>query len=152
MKKKCLTLAVLLFLLMGCNNNAHSGNNNDTDVGNHFVKENTTIEFLCLTDDGYRDELERMIKEFKEIEPKVTVNLVNPIAAGHYSVLEKTVISGFFKDDYPDLAQCYPDNVVQYLDRGYAVNLEPYLNHEEYGLKDERNDYRHGKRHGKAKG
>lgn len=142
MKKGYLTLAMSIFLLMGCtaSNNNFSNNQNIID-GDCFVKENVTIEFLCLTDNHYKSELERMIEEFEKAEPHVKVNLTNPSAAGNYSVLEKTVIAGFFKEDYPDIVQCYPDNVVKYIDRDKAINLDPYLNNAEYGLKEEKNDY-----------
>ena len=141
MKKITFTSALILFLLTGCSNlpNKDSQNNNNATIGH--VKESVTIEFLCLTNSSYKSELERMIKEFEEIEPKVSVNLTNPTATGNYNVLEKTVISGFFKQDYPDIVQCYPDNVVQYIDRGYALNVDPYLNNETYGLKEEKSDY-----------
>ena len=142
MKKKTFTLAMLLVLLMGCNQGGSTNSGDDANTnGDYFVKENTTIEFLCLTDSSFKGELEKMINDFKNVEPKVTVNLTNPVAAGNYNVLEKTVISGFFKEDYPDIAQCYPDNVVKYIDMGYAVNIDSYLNNESYGLKEEKSDY-----------
>ena len=57
-------------------------------------------------------------------------------------MIEKNVVAGFFKEDYPDIVQCYPDNVVKYLAQGYAVDLDPYLDDPVYGLsKDERADY-----------
>ena len=141
MKKKCLALSVVLFLLTSCQNANANSNNSVNNDENCFIKENTTIEFLCLTDNHYKSELERMIKEFKEAEPHVTVNLTNPSAAGNYTVLEKTVISGFYKEDYPDIVQCYPDNVVKYIDWHKAINLDNYLNNEKYGLKEEKDDY-----------
>ena len=142
MKRLYFSLFSTLVLLMGCqgnNNGSFDNSHNPLDTG--LIKENTTIEFLCLTDNNYKKDLDRMIEEFKQVEPRVTVNLTNPPAAGNYSVLEKIVISGFFKEDYPDLVQCYPDNVVKYIDRDYAVNLDNYINNEEYGLKEEKSDY-----------
>lgn len=141
MKKKCFSIALLLFLLMGCNNNGSNSNSNYIDDSNCYIKENTTIEFLCLTDNSFRSELNRMINEFQNVEPHVTVNLTNPAAAGNYNVLEKTVISGFYKEDYPDIVQCFPDNVVKYIDYDKALELNQYLNNETYGLKEEKADY-----------
>ena len=141
MKRQTLSLVVLLFLLMGCGANASNNSNHKEEESVGHVKENVTIQFLCLTNSAYKSELERMVNEFKQIEPKVTVNLTNPTGTGNYSVLEKTVITGFFKQDYPDIVQCYPDNVVQYVDRGYALNVDPYLDNAEYGLKEEKSDY-----------
>ena len=150
MKKKCLALSVVLFLLTSCQNANANSNNSVNNDENCFIKENTTIEFLCLTDNHYKSELERMIKEFKEAEPHVTVNLTNPSAAGNYTVLEKTVISGFYKEDYPDIVQCYPDNVVKYIDWHKAINLDSYLNNEKYGLKDFRLVTNNGKGAGQS--
>ena len=141
MNKKYLWLLTVPMLLLSCAGNGESSNNNVIDDSNALIKENTTIEFLCLTDSHYKSELERMIKEFKTIEPHVTVNLTNPPAAGSYVVLEKMVVAGFFQEDYPDIVQCYPDNVVKYIDRGYALNFDKYLNNETYGLKEEKSDY-----------
>ena len=143
MRRKCLSLAILTFLLASCNNANSSNNSNNNNNIDCFIKNKTTIQFLCLTDGNFKAELERMINEFKSVEPNVTVNLTNPAAAGNYGVLEKTVISGFYKDDYPDIVQCYPDNVVKYIDDKWdkAINLDPYLNNEQYGLKEEKNDY-----------
>lgn len=141
MKNKYLLL-LIPFLVASCSSNGNNSSSNHqggSEVG--YIKEDVTIEFLCLTDSHYQKELTRMISEFKSVEPHVTVTLTNPPAAGNYSVLEKTVISGFFKEDYPDIVQCYPDNVVQYIDRGYALEMNQYLNHAEYGLKEEKDDY-----------
>ena len=140
MKKKCFYLAILPFLLVGCNGN-NSENSNVIDDSNCLIKEDTTIEFLSLNDSSFSSELDRMAKEFEAIEKHVTVNLTIPAAAGSYNVLEKTVISGFFKEDYPDIVQCFPDNVVKYIDYNKALELDQYLNNETYGLKEERSDY-----------
>ena len=141
MKNKSFSLAVLLFLLMGCNNANTNSYHNSANDKQCLIKENTTIEFLCLTDNSFRSELNRMIDEFQDVEPYVTVNLTNPAAAGNYNVLEKTVISGFYKEDYPDIVQCFPDNVVKYIDYNKALELNQYLNNETYGLKEEKSDY-----------
>ena len=143
MKNKFLPLALLSLVISGCSLNQQFSNNSSIDsVG--FIKDKTEITFLCLTDDKYKIELERMVNEFKSIEPNVTVLIVNPVAAGNYNVLEKNVIAGFFKNDYPDIVQCYPDNVVKYINynnKNYAINLDPYLSNSEYGLKEEKDDY-----------
>ena len=143
MNNKVLLIPIIGLLLTACGNNQYSNNSNHINDDSCFIKNDVTIEFLCLTDSNYKKELNRMIEEFKEIEPHVTVNLTNPPAAGSYNVLEKTVISGFFKEDYPDIVQCFPDNVVKYIDykgKNYVVNLDDYLNNPNYGLSD-KDDY-----------
>lgn len=143
MKKNYLSLVFLSILISGCSVSQPTSNSSNVD-GVGLIKEKTEIQFLCLTDDKYKVELERMVNEFKEIEPNVSVLIVNPVAAGNYNVLEKNVIAGFFKNDYPDIVQCYPDNVVKYINynnKNYAINLDPYLSNNEYGLKEDKVDY-----------
>ena len=139
-KKVCLFLVPLL--LTGCSLSNANNNEQKKDEGNYLIKEETSIDFLCMLNDKYKSYLQEMIDEFKEIEPKVTVNLSNPLGSGNYAMLEKTVIAGFYNEDYPDIVQCYPDNVVKYLAKGYAVNLDTYINDSTSGLpQDDKEDY-----------
>lgn len=87
-----------------------------------------------MVDGSYYSLLERMVEDFEKTEPNVDVNLTNPLGSGNYSALEKTVVAGFFREDYPDLVQCYPDNVVKYHDRGYVVNVDTYRSNPDYGI------------------
>ena len=95
-----------------------------------------------MADKKYYASLQKVIRDFSSVEPHIHVHLTNPQGTGSYAMIEKNVVAGFFKEDYPDIVQCYPDNVVKYLAQGYAVNLDPYLNHPVYGLSEEdRADY-----------
>ena len=139
---KCIFLLIPL-LLTSCNteqiNNDNGENNNDS---NCIIKEKTTINFLSMSDSGYHDELVNMIQSFESEEPNVKVNIYNPLGSGNYNMLEKYVVAGFFKEDYPDLVQCYPDNVIKYIAQEKAINLDPYINNKVYGLtEEERSDY-----------
>ncbi|MCR5490947.1 MAG: extracellular solute-binding protein [Bacilli bacterium] len=87
-----------------------------------------------MVDGGYYSLLEEMVQKFMEEEPNVDVRLSNPLGSGNYNTLEKTIVAGFFKEDYPDIVQCYPDNVVKYLDRGYVVDVSTYMNNDKYGI------------------
>ncbi len=137
-----LFVLLLPFLLMGCSNN---NKNKDSDTGkdeNCIIKDDVEISFLCMSDGKYNELLKNIIASFKNVEPHVTVNLSNPLGSGNYSNLENIVVSGFLKENYPDIVQCYPDNVVKYIARGFALNLDPYLNNEKYGiLGEEKTDY-----------
>ena len=68
MRRKCLSLAILTFLLAGCNNANSSNNSNNNNNIDCFIKNKTTIQFLCLTDGNFKAELERMINEFKSVD------------------------------------------------------------------------------------
>ena len=130
-------------LLSGCQSPTDNNENTDGDENvNCIIKEKTTINFLSMSDSGYHDELTKMITSFEEKEPNVRVNLYNPLGSGNYNMLEKYVVAGFFKEDYPDLVQCYPDNVIKYIGQDKAVNVDPLINNKEYGLSDEeKEDY-----------
>ena len=140
MNKRVYLLLVPL-LITGCSFNSNKKDDkNKNDKG--YIKEATTIDFLCMSDSSYRDTLEKIIKDFKEEEPNVTVNLCNPLGSGSYDMIEKTVFAGFFNQDYPDIVQCYPDNVVNYIAAGYALNIDDFLNDSTFGLNEkEKEDY-----------
>lgn len=140
MKKNLLFLVVPL-LLSGCSNGPDNVTPTGTSTEDCLITNDTTINFLCMADSDYHDSLQAMIDSFVEIEPHVKVNLYNPLGSGNYSAIERIVVSGFFKEDYPDLVQCYPDNVVKYIARGYALNVDDYLNNPVYGLGNDRDDY-----------
>ena len=135
MKKNIYYFLLVSLLLTGCNK---SGNNTNTsesiDDKNCIVKNDVTIDFLCMVDKEYRDDLQKLVESFSLVEPHVKVNYSNPLGSGSYAMLEKSVVAGFFKGDYPDLVQCYPDNVVKYINRGYALNVDNFLNNEDYGI------------------
>ena len=142
MKISKLCFLIVPLLLVGCSRNSPGTNTNTTIKEDCFIKEDTSIDFLCMADSDYHDELQGMVDDFQKSEPHVKVRLYNPLGSGKYDTIEKIIVSGFFKEDYPDIAQCYPDNVVKYLAQGYAVNLDEYLNNEEYGiLGEDREDY-----------
>ena len=137
MNKKYFYCLLILFLLSGC-----SKENNGQDIdpskddSHAIIKKDVTINFLSMTDGKYLLTLESIVHEFMEQEPHVKVNIYNPLGTGNYNTLEKYVIAGFFKEDYPDIVQCYPDNVVKYISRGYATPLDKYLDNETYGIRN----------------
>ena len=134
MKTKAFYFLLIPLLLTGCNNSQNDNGNSQKQEENYLIKEDTSIDFLCMVNDSYKAELQRMINDFEKEEPHVKVRLYNPLGSGDYAAIERVIVSGFFKEDYPDIAQCYPDNVVKYIAQGYAVNLDEYLNNETYGL------------------
>lgn len=142
MKTKLFYFLLVPFLLTGCNTSKKDDSDSHKTDENYLIKEDTSIDFLCMVNDSYRAELQRMVNDFMSIEPHVKVRLYNPLGSGDYTAIERVIVSGFFKEDYPDIAQCYPDNVVKYIAQGYAVNLDEYLNNEPYGLSEEdKTDY-----------
>ncbi len=144
MQRKRLPLLILPALLLGsCASNQESSVSSAEEgksCENCVIKTKTEIEFLCMVDGSYYSLLQQMVDAFEAEEPNIKVNLTNPLGSGNYNTLEKTVVAGFFKEDYPDLVQCYPDNVIKYHDRGYVVNVDKYRANPEYGI-DSDGDY-----------
>ena len=143
MNKKYFYCLLLPLLLSGCSSQKENGNSDKTiDDKDAIIKEDVTINFLSMTDGKYLTTLQSIVDDFMNVEPHVKVNIYNPLGTGNYNTLEKYVVAGFFKEDYPDIVQCYPDNVVKYISHGYAVALDKYLDNETYGVrKTSNNDY-----------
>jgi multiple sugar transport system substrate-binding protein len=104
-----------------------------------LIKEPTTITLWSITGKNNQEALQSYIDEFEKEEPNVTVN--NVIQTGmSYNELKEAVIKGFSVGSYPDMVQCYPDHVAEYIKYGKAVNLDPYINNAEYGWTEEDNE------------
>ena len=141
-KKSFVAMLLTTLLISGCSSNNNKNKNEGISDENYLIKEDTTIEFLSMLNGEYITHAETLIKSFEKQEPHVKVILSNPLGSGNYSMLEKTVIAGFFKEDYPDLVQCYPDNVVKYIAKDKAYNVDNYINNPTYGLsEEEKQDY-----------
>lgn len=137
MNKKIPYFLLICLLLTGCKGKKKDSGGTDPAEDNI-----TTIQFLSMVNKNYLPKLQSMVDSFMKENPTIKVNLSNPLGSGNYTMLEKNVVAGFFKGDYPDLVQCYPDNVVKYMNRGYALRLDDYLNNEEYGIiKEDKTDY-----------
>lgn len=140
-KFRYMSMLLLSTLLVGCGNTNSNSEHNQKDNDDCIIKEDVEINFLCMSDKKYNDLLVDIIKDFAKVEPHVKVTLSNPLGTGNYSNLENIVVAGFFKENYPDMVQCYPDNVVKYIQRGYAVDVSDYLTNAKYGLGEEAQDY-----------
>ena len=142
MNSKIIYLLLIPFLLAGCTKTKGDDEGDKKDTGNYLIKEDVSIEFLCMADSSYYPSLQKIVNDFMESEPHVKVRLYNPPGSGYYTAIDRIIISGFFKEDYPDLAQCYPDNVFKYIAQGYAYNVDDFLNNQTYGiLGEDRADY-----------
>ena len=124
MKKNLLLLLPILAttLLPGCSNQSDNAITIWTTIGQNN-----------------RPVFESQIESFKE-ETGIEVDV--QYISGDYNTLKDNVIQGFPANNYPDIVQCYPDHVAEYIEAGKAVNLDPYINDEEYGLsEDDKKDY-----------
>ena len=147
MKKSIKLIAPLaaVLLLAGCGGKPtpNPDNPDKPDVpdvpiepsGDYFVQEDTTIILSTTAGKESQVALNRYIDSFKKIEPKVTVKL--DVIGGSYSDAAKQTIDGFAAGKHGDMVMVYPDAVADFIDYGFAYNLEPYMTNEKYGWTEE---------------
>jgi multiple sugar transport system substrate-binding protein len=99
-----------------------------------FITTPTTITLWSITGQNNQAQLDNYVKGFLKTEPNVKINNVIQTGMG-YNDLKDAVEKGFSTaDGYPDMVQCYPDHVAEYLDYGKAVKLDSYMDNADYGL------------------
>ena len=98
---------------------------------------NKPIEIVIWTtyNDTYQTIINNCIDEFKTIEPNIKVKNVKQ--QGSYQDLAKMCVDGFAVDNYPDMVAAYPDSVSDFITNAKALNIQPYMENEEYGWTEE---------------
>lgn len=97
-----------------------------TEGGSGFVKEKTEITIWTTIGKNNQPVWESIIEGFQKLEPNVTIN--NVYESSSYNVMAEKASNGFATGEYPDLIQCYPDAVSDFMSYGKAVNLDKYKN------------------------
>lgn len=161
MKQKLLKLTVLsgvLFLAMGCSSNEPisqiSIDDSDNSENGGAVSESSSsnkgpatkveISFWHTFGQTIQDNLKPQISKFQELvlandNVDLTVNLV---PESNYDTIKEDISKGIEagQGNIPTLAVAYPDHVADYIeaeggqDGKYVVNLNDYINNEQYGL------------------
>ena len=119
-----------------------SGTNTDpTTTTSQEPAKNVTITFWHTFGQSIVETLTEKIQEFHDLvleneNVNVTVELSY---SGSYDDILTKINNGFSAGNIPTIAVAYPDHVADYLSREsydgqYVVNLEPYINNEEYGF------------------
>ena len=132
--KKGLTVSLLAILscglLVGCRDDERIL----SDKG--YIRAFTDIELRTTAGADTIKVLQNLANRFtEEVEPNVTIT-VNKYS-GDYSGLASDVRNGFSAGTHPDMTMVYPDAVADFIDDGFAYNLEPYMYNEEYGWSEE---------------
>lgn len=96
-----------------------------------IIKEPTEITIWTTYNDTYQAILNNAIEEFKTIEKNVTVKNIKQ--QGSYDDLKKMCVDGFAVDNYPDIVSAYPDSVADFINNFKALDIQPYMENEEYG-------------------
>jgi multiple sugar transport system substrate-binding protein len=91
-----------------------------------------TITYKSTTGKTTQPYLEAYLAEFNAAYPQYKA--VAEYYSGSYDALKQDTIKGFSAGNYPDLVQCYPDHVAEYINYGKGVNLDTYINDAEIGL------------------
>lgn len=141
-KLLCLLGASLLGLsLTACDRNPDKpGPIVDDNIPEVTKDTKTKISIWSIIGQNNRDTFERAIDSFKEKYPNIEVD--NVYQAGNYNQLADKVCDGFTGNNYPDLIQCYPDNVARFIDYGRAVRLDKFIDHSKIGLTaEDKEDY-----------
>lgn len=128
-----LPLVACLSLIASC------GETSSSSSAAGIITDPTTITLWSTIGQANRSTIESIIEDFKKVEPNVTIN--NVYKSSSYNELKDEVVKGFSADNYPDIVQCYPDHVAEYLDYNKAVNLDSYMSNATYGWsKEDRED------------
>ncbi len=81
--------------------------------------------------------LENAAAAFMETEDGEGITVTVEKYSGDYSSLASNQIQSFAAGTHADMVMVYPDAVANFIDYGYAYNLEPYMYDEDYGWSDE---------------
>ncbi len=141
---KCAAVLLTVALVSACGGNKDNDKKPDhtTDASiealvdeNGVLKEKTSITLWSIVGTNNQPYLNAQIEAFKEAQPNIEVT--STIISGSYNDLKEATIKGFTGNNYPDLVQCYPDHVAEYLNYGKAVELEQYMYNEKVGWSDD---------------
>lgn len=69
---------------------------------------------------------------FMAVYPNITV--VIPAGVGNYDTLKSNMTTAITANAMPNLVQCYPDHVAEYLNGNAVLNLDPYMQSAAWGL------------------
>ena len=111
---------------------APAGSSDSGEVVGHFDHE-VTIKFVQAYGQGYQARLQTFVDSFKKVEPNVKISLEDGWISGSYDTIHSQTISDIQTGEYGDLVIAYPDHVVDYIDFGKAVKLDPFMDNADYG-------------------
>ena len=99
------------------------------------------ITLWSITGQNNQAQLQSYCDSFMEKYPNVKINNVIQSGMG-YNELKEAVVKGFSANNYPDIVQCYPDHVAEYIDYGKSVDLSSYISDPVHGwTAEEKADY-----------
>lgn len=109
-----------------------------TVVGDYFIKEETSIVVETSSNDTNGQILQDAIAALQKKEPKLTVKYTK--FSGSYNDLKEDAIKGYSAGNYPDVIVAYPDAVADFINANMQLNMNKYIDNEDYGWTDEERD------------
>lgn len=115
-----LTCAFVSAALVGCNNQNEE-------------KKEVTIDFWTnFYGDSQTSWINERVKEYKEIEPNVTINWEGK---GRYAAIKEAIDQVVnTPDKLPSIAVVYPDYVYNYIEEDVVLDMSSYMNDSKYGF------------------
>jgi multiple sugar transport system substrate-binding protein len=127
-----LILSILLvFALGGCYGSSDDVVTEDVVVLDALPDEEISITFWHIYGQGKSALLDRLIAEFEEIYPNITVE---SISQGSYGDLKSKTISSISAGNTPDLLVGYPDHFAEYLNGRAIIPLDSFVESETWGV------------------
>lgn len=119
---KLLFTTVALVAMTGCG----GGGGGDEEV---------TIEFKHRNGQASTEIIDSIIQDFQKENPKIHV--VNTKFNGNYDQLRDQIVSDLKTEEFPDIAECYPDHVERYFAFGKVAKLNDLINDPNCGLENQ---------------
>ena len=132
--KKFLVLILsisLIFVLGGCYGSSDDVETEEVTVLTELPDEEINITFWHVYGQNKAALLDRLIAEFEEMYPNVTVE---SISQGSYGDLKSKTISSISAGNTPDLLVGYPDHFAEYLNGRAIIPLDAFVESEEWGV------------------
>ncbi|MCR3906134.1 MAG: extracellular solute-binding protein [Tenericutes bacterium] len=104
----------------------------ETDIPLQLTTSPITITLWHAMGQGNTALMQKYADSFMDIYPNVTVVIAE--SAGTYDTLRGNMINAITAGTYPNMVQGYPDHVAEYLNGKVVLNLNPYIEHDTFGL------------------
>ncbi len=132
--KKFLVLILsisLIFVLGGCYGSSDDVVTKDVIVLDELPDEEISVTFWHVYGQNKAALLDRLIAEFEEMYPNVTVE---SISQGSYGDLKSKTISSISAGNTPDLLVGYPDHFAEYLNGRAIIPLDSFVESDTWGV------------------
>ena len=132
--KKFLVLILsisLVFVLGGCYGSSDDVETEDVTVLDALPDEEINITFWHIYGQGKSALLDKLVAEFEEMYPNITVE---SISQGSYGDLKSKTISSISAGNTPDLLVGYPDHFAEYLNGRAIIPLDSFVENDTWGV------------------